>query len=51
MKPLLAAILTLTLALSASAGQIQTPGAAATGSTTPPVSTTVLLAVVSLIYG
>lgn len=51
MKPLLAAILTLTLALSASAGQIQTPGAAATSSTTPPVTTTVLLAVVSLIYG
>ena len=51
MKALLAAILTLTLALSASAGQIQTPGAAATGSTTPPISTTVLLTVVNLIYG
>jgi len=48
-KPLLAVILTLTFALSASAGQIQTPGATS-GSTTP-VATTVILTVVNLIYG
>gem|GEM_PF-5975648 len=50
MKPLLAAILTLTVAMSALAGQIQTPGAASSGSTTP-VTTTVVLVVVNLIYG
>jgi len=50
-KTLLAVtILTLTLAISASAGQIQTPGAASTGDGTVPTGTSVILAVVNLIY-
>jgi hypothetical protein len=44
-------ILTLTLAVSASAGQIQTPGAVSSGGGTTPVSTSVIVALVSLIYG
>jgi len=49
-----ATILSLTLALSVSAGDIHSPAVASTGSTTnnaPSVSTTVILAIVSLIYG
>ena len=50
-------ILSLTLALSVSAGDIHSPGLATTGSTSgsknktaPSVSTTVILTIVSLIY-
>jgi len=50
-KTLLAVtILTLTLAVSASAGQIQTPGAVSTGDGTVSIGTCVILAVVNLIY-
>ena len=45
-----ATILSVMLAVSASAGDIHSPGVASTGTGTPPAVTSVILAIVNVIY-
>jgi len=45
-----ATILSLTVVVSASAGDIHAPGVASTGTSTTSVTTSVILTIVSLIY-